>query len=329
MTPLRVGLIGAGGIAGVHIEGWQQLGAQVSVYSRSGSAHLAQQYGVNQAPSLEELLESTDVVSILTPTPSHYDYAMAAFAAGKHVMCEKPLADTTRRAADMVVAAAAAGVQLFPAHVVRYFPEYDSVHHALTTGELAAPQELHLTRGSAAPAEGSWFFNESLGGGIVRDQMIHDLDQARWLAGEVVEVHAGQNPPSVDGILPRPVAAWVELRHASGAVTHLQGEWGPDDQPFRTSIRLLTSDGEPVYTSPDMPAGTAEDAGYLPELDPATSPYTLQIAEFAASLADGSPTRVSGLDGVMAVALAEAAMASIAAGAEVPFIEDKVKAFLV
>ncbi|WP_104088223.1 Gfo/Idh/MocA family protein [Arthrobacter sp. GMC3] len=334
---LRVGIIGAGGIAGVHIAGWQQLGARVSVYSRSGAAELVRHYGVDEAQSLQELLDRSDMVSILTPTPSHYAYAMAAIGAGKDVICEKPLAESTARAAEIANAARAAGVRLFPAHVVRFFPEYVAVYEQLAEraqqdlGLAGSPAVLRLSRGSAAPAAGSWFFDEQRGGGIVRDQMIHDIDQARWLAGDVQKVHAVQDPPSIDGMVPRPVTARVVLMHQNGALSHLQGEWGPDAQAFSTSIVVEAHDGTIIYASPD-PAGDAPDpaepAGYLPELTPANSPYTLQNAEFAAARVSGEHARVGPLDGVMAVALAEAAAESIRTGQVVDFSAATVLALL-
>ncbi|MHA7303945.1 Gfo/Idh/MocA family protein [Arthrobacter sp. TMN-49] len=338
MKQLRIGLIGAGGIAGVHIAGWQQLGAHVSIYSRSGAAQLVQHYGIAELSTLAELLAASDMVSILTPTTTHHHYAMAAIAAGKDVICEKPLAETTQRAAEMANAAREAGVRLFPAHVVRYFPEYVAAKEQLDRDRIGSPTSLRLSRASAAPAAGSWFFNEHLGGGIVRDQMIHDLDQARWLAGEVTQVSAVQNPPSVDGILPRPVTATAVLTHQSGAVSQLQGVWGPDTQPFSTSISIEGPNGSVLYSWPDgqaakapateAPATEHAPGGYLPVQTPANSPYTLQNAEFAAARASGEPSRVSPLDGVMTVALAEAAYASIKSGAPVDFSASAVRALL-
>lgn len=321
---LKIGLIGAGGIAGVHIAGWLQLGAEVTIFSRSGAADLVQKYGIAEVDSLEALLAVSDMVSILTPTTTHHEYAMAAIAAGKDVICEKPLAENTLRAAEIANAAYAAGVRLFPAHVVRFFPEYVAAKKQLARDMAHAPAVLHLSRASAAPAAGSWFLNESLGGGIIRDQMIHDLDQARWLAGEVVQVRAVQEPPSVAGAVPRPVTARVVLTHQSGAVSHLLGEWGPDGLPFSTSISIEATNGTVLYSWPDDhaaggPAAENAPGDYLPVQSPGDSPYTLQNAEFAAARASGNPSRVTPYDGVMAVALAEAAAASITSGAGVDF----------
>lgn len=331
MNGLRVGIIGAGGIAGVHIAGWQQLGAQVRIYSRSGAAGLGQRYGITEASSLAGLLDGADVISILTPTSTHHDYALAAIAAGKDVMCEKPLAENAARAAAMANAAAAANVLLFPAHVVRFFPEYLQAKETLQAPAAPAPGRLTLHRSSAAPAAGSWFFDESRGGGIIFDQMIHDLDQARWLAGEVVQLEATQTPPSVAGVVPRPVTARVRLTHANGAVSELRGEWGPPGLPFSTHLRVQDAEGAELFRWPrGRQAGAGRNAAgdYLPAHTPATSPYTRQIADFAQSRVSGARPGVSPLDGVMAVALAEAATASLITGAAVGFSAAAVEALL-
>ena len=294
-----------------------------------------EQYGIDEVDSLEALLEVSDMVGILTPTPSHYGYAMAAFAAGKDVICEKPLADTFERAAEMANAAQAAGVRLFPAHVVRFFPDYELAKEQLDSGSIGIPAALELSRAGAAPAAGSWFFDEAQGGGIVRDQMIHDLDQASLLAGDVTRVFAEQDPPSVDGILPRPVTAHIELTHQNGTISHLLGEWGPDNLHFSTSLRVEGPGGTVSFASPRTSGVSAktqpeanEVAGQLPELDLVDSPYTRQNAEFAAARTSGKPSRVSPADGVIAVALAEAAAESIRCGHAVDFSNEAVLALL-
>ena len=336
VTKLRIGLIGAGGIAGVHIAGWQQLGAQVSVYSRSGAARLVEQYGINEVHTLQALFDAADMVSILTPTPSHHQYAMAAIAAGKDVICEKPLAENAARAAEIVWAAAAAGTRLFPAHVVRFFPEYVAAKAAVDGGGDSGaggedPAVVNLSRASAGPAEGSWFYNEELGGGIIRDQMIHDIDQACSLLGEVVRVEAHQNPPCIDGIVPRPVTARVILTHRNGSVSTLRGEWGLDHVPFSTSISIESAGGTAIFAWP-QPSGSGASAAenepgdYLPVQDVTSSPYTLQNAEFAAARTSGEPSRVAPADGLMAVAIADAAYESIALGRAVDFSAATVQA---
>ncbi|WP_431280416.1 Gfo/Idh/MocA family protein [Leifsonia poae] len=171
-----------------------------------------------------------------------------------------------------------------------------------------------------SPRAGSWFFDETAGGGIVLDQMIHDLDQALWLAGDVSQVYAVQGPPSIDGIVPAQVTAHVVLTHTSGALSRIQGTWGAKGMAFRTSADIAGTDGVLAIDSAidtavvvDLPASGDAD-GYLPPAAHAESPYTTQLREFAEAFAGGSLPRVTAADGIRAVALAEAAAESIRTG---------------
>src|SRR5699024_9643048 len=128
--------------------------------------------------SLTDLWPQVDLVDIVTPTGTHAEIALAAIAQGKHVVCEKPLARTSVAATEMVRAATEAGVHLFPAHVVRYFPAYTAARAAISGGAIGTVAVSRFRRMSAAPTA-PWFFDEVASGGIVMDQMIHDLDQAR------------------------------------------------------------------------------------------------------------------------------------------------------
>ncbi|UFU02966.1 Gfo/Idh/MocA family oxidoreductase [Ruania suaedae] len=323
MTPpapaLRVGLFGAGGIAGVHAPAWRSLGAELLVHSTRGAPDLVARFGGTVTDSLEELLDRVDVVDVVTPTATHADLALAAIAAGKHVVCEKPLALTSHDATVMVEAAEQAGVRLFPAHVVRYFPAYAAAHAAVAAGRIGPPAVSRFRRVSAAPAQ-DWFFDVPRSGGIVMDQMIHDLDQATWLSGPVTEVFAQSVTRTADSA--RTASATVTLTHASGAISHCFGVWGHPHLPFSSSFELAGRDGLLRHDSaredgvrlhlPPTPGG-----GYLPPADVATSPYTTQIVDFARAIREGSPAQVGGPDGIAAVRLAEAANESIRTGAVV------------
>jgi len=320
VNTLRVGLIGAGGISHVHAIGWRDLGAAVTVYSHDGAPALAARYGFEVASDLDALFASADLVDIVTSSRSHRELALAAIAAGKHVICEKPLAATSAEAQEIAAAAQRAGVRVFPAHVVRYFPEYAALKSAVDAGRIGQPAVLRFVRGGEAPRAGSWFFDENAGGGIVLDQMIHDLDQALWLAGDVTQVYAVQSPPSVDGIVPDVVTAHVVLTHRDGAISHVQGTWGARGTTFRTSADiagtsgvLSVDSGIDTAVTMDVPS-IGETDGYLPPPAHAESPYTTQLRELAGAAIDGSTPRVTAEDGIRAVALAEAAGESIRTG---------------
>lgn len=324
MADLTVGLIGAGGMAGVHLPGWIAVGARVVVYAADGRAPaLAARYadrGVAAVGSLDELLAGCDVVDICTPTFTHRELALAGVAAGRHVVCEKPLALTVADAADMIGAAERAGVLLLPAHVVRYFGEYHALATAVAGGAVGTPAVLRFTRSAAYPVWSSWFADPALSGGILMDQMIHDMDFARLLAGPVVRVYAQArghlSAPAPAGSV---AAATAVLTHASGAVSHLHGVWGPPDMPFRTSFRVAGPGGALEHDSADTApfrvlAGGGPGGSGIPPVSDAESPYTTELRDFAAAIVGGTAPRVTAADGLAAVRLAVAAAESARTG---------------
>jgi len=317
-APLRVGLIGAGGISGVHADAWREIGATVTVYSHDGADELAAAYGFAVADTLDALLERVEIVDIITPSVTHRGLALAAIAAGCHVICEKPLAATALDAREVAEAAAAAGVRLFPAHVVRWFAEYRALRDRILAGHVGAVAIQRFTRMGAAP-DTAWFFREADGGGVVRDLMIHDIDQALWFAGPVTSVYAQQFPPTVDGRVPAPVTAHATLTHASGVISHLQATWMAEGMPFRTSVEVSGERGRLSYESRRddalvLDTVVIDDADYLPPMSAQDSPYYAEIVAFLAAISSGTDTDVTAQDGIAAVAVAEAAMASIASG---------------
>lgn len=322
MSTPRVGLIGAGGISRVHADAWRALGAEGYVTSLVGAQDIADEYGFTVVDDVDDLLDRVDIVDIVTPSSTHADLALRAIARGLDVICEKPLASTAERAAEVAAAAAAAGVRLFPAHVVRYMGEYQRIKAGIDAGRVGVPAVQRFSRIGAAPAS-PWFFAESTGGGVIRDLMIHDLDQAIWFAGPVSSVYAVQNPPTVDDTVPVPVTAQVVLTHRSGVISHVHATWGVAGTTFRTSVEVAGASGRLRYDSAEdrtLRTDAVLDAAstdYLPPMSPQESPYYGEIADFVAAIREGRDALVTPADGISAVAVAEAAYASIAAGAPV------------
>jgi predicted dehydrogenase len=114
-----------------HAAGWAETPAEIvgfTAETQIEAGAISKQYRTRVYPSLEEMLPDVDVVDICSPTHLHHEMVLTAAAAGKHVVCEKPLARTTRQAREIVTACRKAGVQLLVAHVVRFFPEYALAH---------------------------------------------------------------------------------------------------------------------------------------------------------------------------------------------------------
>src|SRR6476469_6331786 len=238
---MKVGIVGTGFMGTTHAAGWAETPAEivgVSAETQKEAGTLAEKYNAKVDPALDELLQRVDVIDICSPTHLHHEMALKAATAGKHIICEKPLARNTAQAQEIVNACQKAGVQLLVAHVVRFFPEYALAHSAVTEGQIGKPGVIRLHRGSYRPKKpaGNWFLDEDKSGGILMDLMIHDYDYARWLAGEVDSVSARRvtelhpDAPLDYGL--------VILSPRSGALSQISGSWAYPPPTFRTHLEI-------------------------------------------------------------------------------------------
>lgn len=326
---MRVGLVGAGVISHNHLPHLLRLGAQVRVYSEAGAPELVAAHGGAVAASLDELLDWAQVIDLASPTHTHYALARQALSAGRDVICEKPLARTDEQADELVELARRTGRHLYPSHVVRYFPAYARLREAVRDGLLGDLAVLRFYRSGGFPVRSAWFADLDLSGGVVLDMMIHDLDIARWLAGEVTQVSAtwtragDDSQPAEASQLAE--ASHVLLTHESGAITQVSGVWGAGHLRFTTGYFVAGTGGTLEYDRaadrgfvPDLaprPAKTGPARGEaVPETDPAEDPYYLVLADFLGAIRDGTPTRVTAADGAAAVRIANAALRSASNG---------------
>ncbi len=323
---MRVGIVGVGFMGTTHAAAWAGTDADIAGFlaaTPNEAQSLADHYRSRAYPSLQAMLTDVDVVDICTPTHLHAEMVLQAAAAGRHVVCEKPLARTVEQGQAMIATCRAAGVRLLVAHVVRFFPEYALAQAAVEEGQIGRPAVLRLARGSFRPKKpvGNWFLDFEKSGGIMLDLMIHDFDYARWVAGEVESVFAKNIGSARSG-------AAVEygmaiLRHRGGALSHVAGAWAYPPPTFRTRLEIAGDAGliefDSDATAPidlllrKVGQGDSPDVG-LPSSPLSESPYTTQIKEFYAALADDQPVRVSAEDGLAAVHIALAAIESARTG---------------
>jgi predicted dehydrogenase len=323
---MKVGIVGAGFMGTTHAAGWAETPAEIigfTAETTQESGTLGERYNAKVYPSLDAMLPDVDVIDICSPTHLHHEMVLKAAAAGKHIVCEKPLARTTGQAQEMVIAGEEAGVQLLVAHVVRFFPEYALARSAVLEGQVGKPAVIRLHRGSYRPKKpaGNWFLDEEKSGGILMDLMIHDYDYARWVAGEVESVSARR----VTELHPDAPVDYglVILSHRSGVLSHIAGAWAYPPPTFRTHLEIAGERGLIEFDSEDTApiqnlilktGGSDAPDVALPSSPVSESPYTTPIKEFYSALAEGKTTRVSATDGLAAVQIAEAALESAHTG---------------
>ncbi|MGQ0574845.1 MAG: Gfo/Idh/MocA family oxidoreductase [Pseudonocardia sp.] len=267
---------------------------------------VGERLGVPWTTSYDRLLASCDAVAVATPTGTHADLVVAAAAAGRPVFCEKPISPDRAATLDVLDAVRVAGVALQVGFHRRFDPDWVSVAARLPElGEvmLFRTSLRDMTAPSPAFIAGS--------GGFFVDVTVHDLDVARWLVGEVVEVsaHGAAIDPAFAEVGDVDTAV-VVLRFASGALGVIDNnrragygyECSTELLGTRASARIETPRHvewrTPGLASHELPSDFEQrfPAAYADELD-----------AFARCVRDGTPPRVTGLDALAAFDLARAA----------------------
>lgn len=316
MGQVEVALIGAGLIARLHLDAWLLAGAAVRVHSDDDRAEeLAADFGVRAVGSLEEALGGVDAVDICSPTDSHHAIAMAAIAAGVAIVCEKPLSANTAQAEEIVEAAQCAGVPLYPAHDLRFSPPFVRLHRLVSSGGLGECAVARFTVTGYHPRP--WIANvPARAGGILTDQMLHGVDLAYWIFGDVVRVHAYyQGDIATPAPAGRVGVGTAVLTHASGAISQIVSRWTAKQvPPIRVAFRVSGSGGAVDYDSEWPQEVQATGAAAEKFLYHDESPFVVEMREFAVALAGGPEPRLDGRDALAVVRLTQAAAESAWSG---------------
>jgi len=257
--------------------------------------------------SYEALLADPEVDAVYIPLPNHLhaQWSIAAVRAGKHVMCEKPLALTADDAQRMIDVASAEGVTLMEAFMYRLHPSWQAVAELVASGEIGRLVSVQ-----------SWFsyFNDDatnirnireVGGGALFDIGCYSVNLSRLLFDA--------EPRHVSAALVRDPATGVDvltsaiLTFDSGIATFTCSTRAEDDQRvhiYGTTGRI--SIGIPFNIPPDRPTEVSVSAGGDPPVAPDTrvltfevaDPYTVEAERFAAAVLDGQPAPVPPEDAV-------------------------------
>ena len=141
--------------------------------------------GVTAHDSLAELLAdpSVDLVDLCLPPGMHAEATVAALQAGKHVLCEKPMALSVADCRRMTAAAKASGRQLFVGHVLPFFPEYAWAYRAIASGQYGKLLGGHFKRIISDPTWIKDFYDPAKVGGPLLDLHVHDAHWIRLLFG--------------------------------------------------------------------------------------------------------------------------------------------------
>src|SRR5919107_3321996 len=316
---MRIGLVGAGFMGGVHLNAYAAI-PEVEVVgvadSRTEAAVAgAEMVGARPYASYEALVaaEDVEVVDVCLPTGFHRDLAVKAAGDGKHVILEKPIARTIEDAREILDAFSGEGPRLFVGHVVRFFPEYVAIKEKIDAGDLGTIGVVRTSRRSPfLLGWNDWYADWRLSGGVLLDLVIHDFDFLRWALGEVERVYArgmlGREYNRLDYV-------YVTLRFESGAIAHVEGHWGYPG-PFNYSIEVAGSDALLTVDSTE-PASLKLISGAPkegPDLASGKSPYEKELEHFIHCIATGEESIVEAHDAREALRIGLAATESVLTG---------------
>ena len=190
-------LVGLGGMGRVHLANYAYLGDMARVVAVVGKTDadraFAATHGLDFHDDMEDAVRchcGIDTIDITTPSWLHRENVLQALALDRDVICEKPLALSSRDAYDMYEEAHRRGRMLIPALVCRYTKEFALLKQAVEGGAYGRLKEVRFTRLSEKPAwsEGAWLLDRDRSGLVPFDLMIHDIDMMVALLGVSVEL---------------------------------------------------------------------------------------------------------------------------------------------
>ncbi|AZK45789.1 Gfo/Idh/MocA family protein [Paenibacillus lentus] len=320
---LRYGILGCAGIAIKDVMPAIQkseYGVLAAVASRDleKSRSVAEQFGITTAyGSYEELIEDATIEAVYIPLPNHLhkEWAIRAMRAGKHVLCEKPIALTSEEAKEMAAVAKQEGVVLAEAFMYRHHPRWKRIREIIESGELG---ELRLIRGAFTYNNAEDLDNIRLrpewGGGALYDVGCYPISAARFILGqepEAITVHAQFSDKHFGVDM---MAAGI-LEFAGGlALTFDCGMW----TEHRQLLEIVGSEGR-IDIPHAFTVGDDEDASYTVTVrgvsrieghEDKADPYTMEVDDLAKAVFGIQPKLFSPDDAVQGMRVLEAGLAS-------------------
>jgi predicted dehydrogenase len=301
---MNIGLIGCGGISGVHIpahvdypsaniiavcdlleEAMARATAKITAKPGHGEqvAVLPKSY-----TDYHELLADPEVeiVDICLPTDLHAPVAIAAFAAGKHVICEKPMALTVADCDRMIDAAERAGRHLYIGQCIRLWPEYVAMMQLVESGQYGKLTSAFLQR--ISPFPGGWFADPVRSGGAMFDLHIHDTDFIAYYFGMPTEVNVRgtEDARGVNYVM-------AEFRYPTHRMIYAEGGDVAGPYPFQMGFRVMLEDATIEWHYPTLKLTVYPNGGapYEPELHPLEG-HAFLLNHFLDCLAKNAPSDV-------------------------------------
>jgi predicted dehydrogenase len=328
---LNVAIVGAGNIGRAHLAALKESanGRVVGLFDAdpSRAEQRAAEFGVGRVyGAWEDLLADADVdvVAVLVPPDLHYRFSVEALAAGKNVVCEKPMASNLDECDGMLAAARQAQRRLFIVQNRIYSPAYERANELQGSGAIGTVF-LAQSNGFEGPNtvwRSPWLASSRGGNGVLMAQSVHPAYALRWMLGDVEQVSATFGSRKVIEMTYEDTAV-VTLRFASGVLGEMTATFGLTNGPFDHAIMFYGSDG--YVEIRNQSGGSAARPQSLRAISPKTfgdtdihdvelppvphgaSQFQRMWDDYLHSIETGEPARVSDVDGRKAVEIILAA----------------------
>ena len=323
---IRTAVLGCGRIGRMHA-------ANIAAHPRARLAMLhdldaaaakavAGEFGVPTGGAEDAFGADIDAVLVATATETHADFIERAVAAGKPVLCEKPIDLDPRRVARCAEAIAGTTVPVQIGFNRRFDPGHRAARDALRAGEIGALQQIVVTSRDPAMPPRAYY---AAAGGLMRDMTIHDFDLARFMLGaEPVEIFAmagRQTDPELMAELDDHDSAMILMRTADGVQCHINNArcavYGYDQRvELLGDAGMLVSDNRKPHELRSYTAARSEAAAPYEFFfgERYGEAFRAQLDAFFDSIETGAPVQASFEDGQRALILAEAAYRSLREG---------------
>lgn len=318
MAKIRIGIMGAGYIAGVHAgvlssDERCQLAAVYDVVPQCAE-RLAGAHNATAVATTLELLERTDAVFITSPNTQHVSLAMASIETGKHVFCEKPLATNVADAERVVKKAGEAGTVFQVGHNRRFAPVYETLKRMLS--ETHPPHSAHVKMNRGELLKPEWTGNPAVTGGFLYETPIHMFDLMRFLFGEIESLHAAGSAHEYREIDDFSVLLKFATGMHATMATAADASWlFPFErvEVFSHHGTIVTREMESLTYSTSLDGNFAEQTmQQLPREE--KWGYVQEDRAFVDAIVNGSEPLVTAFDGLMSVKLVDAVYESVRSG---------------
>jgi len=333
MSKLKVGVVGAGFAGRAHMEGYKNIEdvnlIAVCDVSKERAQEAAEKYGIAQFfTDYGDMLKISDLdaISVCLPNKMHEPVAVAALNAGKHVLCEKPLASNAEEAAKMVEASGKSKKLLAMSLNFRYEGRSLTLKKMIESGKLGEIYyaKTSMLRTNSIPR--GWFHvKERSGGGPLLDLASHMLDVTWWLMGCPEPVTASGITYAKLGVAGKGMGIWgvgygdgpVDIEDlAIGLIKFKEGQtifvdvsWALNGPPVHSCYLFGTEAGASLY--PDF-AIYKQPALETPQIDPSKD----RIREFVRNVLDGTESMAPAKDGLQVMRMLDAIYKSAQMGKE-------------